>query len=363
MTLPKLFKRTAKAAIQEWEISIEEDAQGAMIRTCYGQLGGAIQKAEVRIRRGKNLGKANATTPMEQAVAEATAKWTKQKDKGYVEAVNPEKQERRPMLALDYAKHQGKVLFPCFVQPKLDGIRCIAAKDGEIVTLTSRGNKAIDTVPHINAQLLPMMLHGQVWDGELYIHGETFQAITSLVKKRQPDSELLQYHVYDTISGEDYLDRMKWGLEALYYIDARSSIKRVTSLIAVSHEEIAQFHARFVSEGYEGAMVRHSGEGYREGARSSSLLKVKNFLEQEFKIVGVNEGRGNAEGMAIFRCVTDQGVEFDCMPRGTESERRQYWIKSDNYLGLPLVVRFFEWTTSNSPVPRFPVGIGIRFFE
>lgn len=354
----------------------------AHIFTEFGQFGGKMQLAQVTIREGKNLGKSNETTVYDQATLEAESKWLKQLDKGYRQQLDSEVLEdavsKSPMLAHDYQKHKDKVKFPAHIQPKLDGMRCIARKVGQEVVLYSRKGKIFATVPHINSSLNKIMRDGEVWDGELYIHGVPFQKIASWIKRAQPDSLKISYHVYDCISdlpfdvryesmqdkiGKYYDDFMEaiWqpGMTSIPFPPVASVITRTV----VSHEEVKEYHDQFVGHGYEGAILRHNGCPYKEGYRSPNLLKVKEFMEEEFEIVGVSEGKGKFEGMAIFRLKTKTGGEFDCMPEGDEQTRSQYWKDRKKMIGKLLTVRFFEWSTSEVPVPRFPIGKTVRDYE
>jgi DNA ligase 1 len=369
MTLPTLYKRTSKGATQQWDISVElEDAADgpAVIVTLYGQTGGAISRSEVVVAKGKNLGKANATTPHQQAQAEALAKWKKQQDKGYMPELNQEalasNMTHKPMLAQSYDKYGDAINFdqPTFIQPKLDGIRAIAVKTHGQVTLTSRGNKPIETVPHINAELVELMQDGEVWDGELYVHGEAFQSITSWVKKAQPNSAKVQYWVYDTIRELPFEFRYFGVFQRLD--DAFSDVVvPVPTRTVGTHEEVRRRHDEYVLDGFEGAIVRHGEESYKEGYRSRNLLKVKTFDDNEFKILGVVQGKGKFEGLGIFTCVTDDGQVFEATPKGTEEIRRAYWTNREQHIGQKATVRHFGWTQDG--IPRFPVAVCVRDYE
>ena len=132
--LPMLYKKTSTGAIQFWEIWVE----GSSIITRYGQVGtDSPQTTTDTITKGKNTGKANATTSSQQAELEAEAKWRKQLKKGYVQSEADAQNDVLdevieggilPMLAHKYTEHGHKMKFPCLGQPKLDGIRCTAIK-------------------------------------------------------------------------------------------------------------------------------------------------------------------------------------------------------------------------------------------
>jgi DNA ligase-1 len=359
---PKLFKRSSTGKIQEWSIIAHSENGVAGYTVTHGQVGGKLQTTSTEIRQGKNIGKANATNVFEQACSESQSKWNKQLDKGYTEKPEGKSLATKPMLAHDYQKYKHQVTFPCFFQPKLDGIRCIAIRHPKRVELLSRMGKPIETMDHIVKQLEHAMEPGEIWDGELYIHGVPFQQITSWVKRRQENSLLVQYHVYDCIDTGDF--KQRYGdVDNILHVEDHSHIKTVSWAVVNSHEEVKAKHDEYVLAGYEGAMLRHNGCVYKAGYRSRDLLKVKEFIDDEFKIVGANEGVGKFKGMATFTCVTKDGTKFECTPKGDEAQRSEYWTNRKKYIGKKLTVRFFGWTDSTPPVPRFPVGIAIRDYE
>lgn len=372
MILATLYKKTSHDTSQQWTISVEGDSPPEIV-TVYGQVGGKMQESRVKVAAGKNLGKANATTPRQQAELEATAKWKKQLDKGYIENLDrkamAEAVERKPMLAHPYEKYRHKIDWKKGVlcQFKLDGIRCLAHKSASGtgaggVRLVSRGNKPIDTVPHINEALALIMDEGEVFDGELYIHGETFQNLVSYVKRAQPDSARVEYHVYDTIKEWPFELRSQNLIERL--CDENSEVVLpVYTISAYSDEDVAARHAEFTALGYEGLMVRANDCLYKEGYRSADLLKIKSFQECEYRIVEVKQGKGKLEGCAVFVCETEDGERFDCLPEGTMEKRAEYWTDRNLLVGSMLTVCYFELTTSEKPVPRFPIGKAVRSYE
>jgi DNA ligase-1 len=91
------------------------------------------------------------------------------------------------------------------------------------------------------------------------------------------------------------------------------------------------------------------------------LLKVKQFVDEEFLIVGAEENKGRQKGQCTFICKTADGKEFKAKPMGTDETRRAYWENKDKYIGKHLTVRYFERTEGG--VPRFPVGVEVRDYE
>lgn len=362
---PTLYKKTATGAIQEWNIFVLENT----IYTDFGQIDGATQTASDVISKGKNIGKVNETTPAEQALAEAQAKWEKQVKKGYVEDLDQARQGSdnlesvKPMLAQPFDKHSHKIKYPCFLQKKYDGIRCIAIIDDGKCTLWSRSRKPITSVPHIVAELESRFAGmSLITDGELYNHNfkYNFEHIVHIVRQQKepdPNHKDVEYHVYDLVSDAPFKDRYR-DLQALLHGHSEF-LKPADTLLVDSETELLEFTKTFIGQGYEGGIARNADSPYA-GKRSYDLQKIKTFEDAEFLIVGVNEGRGKLKGhAATFTCVTEAGDKFEAKLKGELSKLKEYWENPEPVLGTFLTVQFQGYTNKNN-VPRFPVGLRIR---
>lgn len=355
---PFLYKTDPKGKEQEWRVIVMPLHDGtAIIETIHGKVGGKQQKSNVRVREGKNLGRSNATTPLQQAMSEAEAKWLKQKDKGYSE-------ERgagvalKPMLALKYEDHRDAVTFPAYVQPKLDGVRALAIRNGDTISLKSRLGKEHVGLAHIRTALLTAMFDGEIWDGELYDHGMHFQTLVSLVKKNQEASSKVKYHVYDKISPKPFASR---NLEIAEAHGRRpDGLILVPTFVVGGHAQVELYHQQFVEQGYEGVMLRWGNEPYKGGYRSRNLLKVKAWKDGEFKVVDVVSGKGKCEDQGVFVCESGGG-QFGVKAKGSDALRREYLANKGALIGKMLTVRYFEPTADG--LPRFPVGIAVRDYE
>ncbi len=208
--LPKLYGKDKTGRIKEWSAVIQSQPGGTAIYTLiYGLQVGKKTVTPRPILVGKNIGKSNETTPFEQACFDAQSHWNKKHDKGYRISVDDIKEAYDveyflPMLALRFDKRGKDITFPAYAQPKLDGFRCLARKRDGKVTMWSRAGKPFDVVSEIIAELEEIMVDDEVYDGEIYRHdwrsptGEAdFQRIASAIKKRNNDTPLLEYHVYD----------------------------------------------------------------------------------------------------------------------------------------------------------------------
>lgn len=373
-TFPTLYKKTSTGAIQEWTIKVRGHPDwypDVAVYTWHGQVGGKIQETFDIIKEGKNIGKKNETTAEQQGIAEAKAKWGKQKKKGYVESIEAAQAGEvdssitggiEPMLAHKFKDHSHKIKYPCYVQPKLDGIRCIAILENGKCTLWSRTRKPITGVPHI-ARILEEAYPTQkrlVLDGELYNHEfkKDFEKIVSFVRQEEPKSghEIVQYHVYDVIiENYPFYERRKllYGL-GLYELVA------VETNVVNNEDELTEAFDHFISLGYEGAMVRNA-DGLYVNKRSYDLQKIKEMEDSEFDIVGVEEGRGKLVGHAIFVCKMKDGKEFKAKMKGETSKLKEYFENHNLWKNKQLTVQYQGLTVYG--IPRFPVGKAIRDYE
>ena len=356
-----LYSKGKQGEIRSWRVSTE----GGSIIVVHGRLNGVLQTV-VKQAKGKNIGRANETTPAVQAVLQAKSMHKKQMDKGYFSSVE-EAETRillRPMLAAKFDEKKHKVLYPCSVQPKFDGNRCLCYWENGEIKLMSRGGKAYD-VQHIADACKNHLPKGKVFDGELYIHGVALQDITGMIKKPKPESVNLEYHIYDMFSTDDlekpWSDRLI-ELEAIWDgFSAINPLKEVLTVGVSSEAQALQMEIEFVAEGFEGAIVRGEAAPYLLGKRSDQLLKIKSFQDDEFRIVGFLEGEGKFEGCIIFECVTDSGRTFKAVPKGSLDQKRDWFEHGESYIGKLLKVKYFQLT--NDGIPQHPVGLTIRLEE
>lgn len=363
--LTTLYKSSGKK-IQTWTITAWKNNNGtAYSEVTHGQIDGKMQTTRVQYTEGKNIGRSNETTPFEQCLSECKSKWNKQKDKGYTEDPSGKSTFGIPhvMRAHTYRDYKHKIIFPSKIQPKFDGMRCLAVKSNDKVKLWSRGHKPIETAPHIQENLNKIMNNGEVFDGELYVHDLALQLQISLFKKFDKDNyQSLTYRVYDMVSNENYDKRYFIISER---INNNGIVELAPTYTVNSHEEIIDWHNKFVEQGFEGAILRVGECFYHQNKKSTTLLKVKEFMDDEFEIVGAKENIGKDAGTCTFICKVKDGVTFDARLKGSRSIQRQCWedFKQGKLMGKMLTVRFFEWTVSDNPKPKHGVGIAIRDYE
>lgn len=364
-TFPILYHKTSTGSINEWEVW----ADGNLTKTRWGLVGGKKQISIVEATP-KNLGRSNETSAEEQAILEAKSLWTFKLERKYFQT--KEEAESQviflPMLAQSFDKRKRFLTddsFPAEIQPKLDGVRALAHwdEDENVVKLISRSGKEY-LLPHITDELEAELPGRYVLDGELYVHGLPLQDLNALVRRTKnmnPESVKVEYHVYDIIDQEN-LDLI-WSerhmvLKELYKEGAFHKTKLVNTETVQNSEEVYEMQSKFLMEGYEGAVVRIREGKYKLGYRSSDLLKVKSFKDAEFEIIDFTNGVGKFSTCIIYKCKTEEGKEFDVVPKGTFEQREQWLKEGKSHIGKMLKVQYADWTNDNKP--QFPVGICIR---
>ena len=272
----------------------------------------------------------------------------------------------KAMLAHKY--NEDKADYPAFIQPKLDGVRCLFTAKGAV----SRANNQFMNVQHIEQALKPFFAKNPtaILDGELYNHGlkDDFEKIISLVKKRKPTDadraeakELVQYHVYDVASMKigTYTDRNLF-LQMLTYTHP---ICKVDTKLALDFDDAQKMHAKNLKLGYEGSIYRTPSGKYK-GTRSWDLMKFKDFHDAEAHIIGYEIGKGKREGtLGKFFMQDDDGNKFGCPPgKGYNYKDLANMLENiHDYIGQYATFTYFERTKAGSY--RHPHYKAIRNYE
>jgi ATP-dependent DNA ligase len=172
-------------------------------------------------------------------------------------------------------------------------------------------------------------------------------------------ADIVQYHIYDILHPDDlgFEKRYEWLRKN---IPTNSKyLKLVETIKVTNEEELMDAFDRYVSLGYEGAIVRNAQAKY-EHKRSYNLQKIKEFDDAEFKVVGIEEGRGKLTGhVGSFVCITEEGVEFKAKAKGEQKKLKEYFDNPTPWIGKKLTVQY-QGMTGARCVPRFPIGIRFR---
>ena len=278
----------------------------------------------------------------------------------------------KPMLAHKY--NPDKADYPAYIQPKLDGVRCVFTKDGAY----SRTGKEFKNVDHIKKDLKVVFNRypNIILDGELYNHGlkDDFEKIISLVRKTKPTQEhrdeaeqLVQYHMYDIASypHATYEWRMHFvnTLTDSAVVRTSKCLRIIKTEVALDYDNALHKHEKYLKQGYEGSIYR-SMTGQYKNTRSWDLMKFKDFEDSEATIVGYEAGKGKRQGtIGKFIMQDDEGVEFGCPP-GKGYDYKDLAGMLDNihdYIGQRATFTYFQRTQAGSY--RHPLYKCIRNYE
>lgn len=268
----------------------------------------------------------------------------------------------KPLLAHIYEPH--RVTYPCYVQPKLNGIRALY-QNGRF--------QSRDELPfpeglleHLAAPLREAFSPEVILDGELYKHGWLLQRINGAVTpvRQQPTEDTLQveYHVFDVV------DYNKSFYERYNNVDFRGTGVQSVRTVHCGTEALSnELYAQFVSLGYEGMMYRLGGCPYTrpkqpyavamgrtkflsdQSNRCWHLLKRKSWADDEFICVAVVEGEGRLQGtLGALVCITPSGLRFNVGSGVTDSERAVYWHEPP--IGHQIKVKYLVLSSDGIPL-------------
>jgi len=273
------------------------------------------------------------------------------------------KEGKFAMLAFAQQKKEINWNQTMFLQPKLDGVRCIFTKQGAY----SRTGKKFKNVQHLRRELKPFFAAHPtvVLDGELYNHDfkDNFNKIISIVRTQHAtkDQTLIQFHCYDYVQADwssfDWRNsRISQAIKAygLKYTKPVTTIKVSNMGLAVINNN------KNLKAGYEGSILR-TNLPY-ENKRSNNLLKFKAFQDTEATITGFVEGKGKRSGtIGKFLAVDSNGITFGMPVMASYDVMRTMLRNADSYIGKVATFTYFQKTPAGSY--RHPLFKAIRNYE
>jgi len=355
-----LYGEPKGGKVKYWSVYVEGDT----VFVEHGRVGGKLQLRPT-VCTPKNVGKANETTPEQQALLEAKAKWTKQHD-NKLYRLTPEEATKvgqlLPMLAIDGTKKPEKIDKECWVQPKLDGVRCMVyLEEGEVKAI-SRSGKFYELHEKLKNELHDLLFEGNFdkLDGELYIHGVSLQKIVSYVRNTdKPEHNDIEFHLFDIPSDKEWEDRYIHGVlkaDSLIPNNSMNYVVPVKAFFLDEHSNLDDMLQHYIDKGYEGLMVRNIKGKYEYNHRSNDLIKVKKMNDNEAQVIGCREDK-NGEGVLSCKWYNgNEWVTFDVKMKGTHGERlveRQVEI-------IGKWVNFKYQALTDAGKPQFPVGQYVR---
>lgn len=403
-----MFGLEKNGSFKVWSINVKDTPEGGEIAITHGKENGTLTTKVELVTKGKQ-----GRTPVEQAMSQAEGRIKKQKDKGYREDKND--LFNLPviaMLAKDASGGKGTIDYSkgVYLSDKLDGVRCLAhcliENLEKVIKLESRTGQPY-SVPHIEAELYNIMEPGDILDGEIYVHGDQLQDITSATKRTDAQSEIDKTYTkaYTALAkygpeSDQYIKAVKDHDDAIKIANIRERLEFRVFDIASKHlhgtpfmgrliilqnyakdrfveggkvflvqyeyaeneMKMLELHDDAIARGFEGIMIRTLDGLYESGKRSSGLWKYKVFKDGEFLIVGISADK---DGYGVFNLlndikndVTGEYDPFTCV-MGTMAERLEQLQNMLYYVDKYLKVKYqSRYAVSN--LPQFGTGVMVR---
>jgi DNA ligase-1 len=360
-----LFKKDSKSKIRYLTISTEND----IIVQESGLLNTDSPVIHRKAAKGKNIGKSNETTAVDQAMIEFKSIVASKIKEGYSTTIEEAKIKViiLPMLAKSYKDEKSKIDWnkDVYTQQKYDGMRCLMViSNGEITLLSRDGRNIMDSsnnsMKHIITEFSKIK-EDVILDGELYINPDySFQETMKAIKSKNKNNSLVNYYIYDCVLDKPFIDRITYA-ENLVFKYLGETLETAFISRPLKTDNTLAWHKEFIKDGYEGSMIRHSDVGYELNKRSSSLLKYKDFLDTDAIIIDIIPADQRPEwGVPVLK-YADTSLTQDTFKAGlkfSHKDREDLLTNKHLYIGKTANIRFFEYTDSG--VPRFPVMIGIH---
>ncbi|MCH9735886.1 MAG: hypothetical protein K0U78_15260 [Actinomycetia bacterium] len=350
-----LYAKDSRGSIIQWTIWSEED----YIFMDYGMVGGESQTDNEHVPMGLA-----SRTLEEQIMARINSRINKKLDSGYVFCMEQAKDDERtnalgyklPSKCAPWNKVKDFSYGTVYSQRKLDGHHCNVVNDGgELVAYSSQG-KLIETIPEILSSFeIPI---GRTIEGELYHHGTPLQTISSWVKRRQENTKLLKFVIYEVdINSNCYSERLKYMKENVKIVNDQFSEVHKTDIL-YGEFNVIEVIRQEVNLGYEGLVLRPEGYPYAGGKRSKGAIKVKPIhfkgefaTEKEFLVVDILSSK---DGYARLICDNGYGKTFAVLCHGDNEYKREVYQNKKSFIHKHVEVELAGWTKSK--LPQHPVS-------
>ena len=382
-----------------WDEEWKEPEHGFLITREYGQVGGKTTRApEIWIKVGKagRTHREQAILQYNHLVKEYTDKAYKVVEKHPNEYTLEELQEIygdvkmrgdtiKPMLAKQESAVTNRKIFEdrdWYGSRKVNGVRSLIFYDGKDVRTASRGaiNYDIAIYHIIHHPLIEQFFKNHptaILDGEIYKFGESLNKISGICRSQKTldDGKDLEFYWYDIADlelpfSERYNLMQEWSKELQlsefdperHLSDNMLHIQLLPHILVKGFNNMKNLHDKYVSEGWEGLVVRQAKSKYKPGTRSNDWIKVKIYIDAEYPIVGLSEGLREEDMCFILE--TPNGQRFNCKPMGDREQKHWYHEHIDELIGKMLTIKYFEMSgVEGSEVPQQPIGICIRDYE
>jgi len=413
LKLKRLLSISKSLKFRVFEGTVERDVAHSTVTTFSGYLNGKLTKTVKVFRDSKNVGKSNEIDHWQRAKDKLDAIYKEKQDTGYkslddyrllypsLKITNTESilslgfthdtdvlGRPLPMLANKYRDVKNIEAMSGFVQPKLNGVRCISYFDTphtlmdnimKTVIYRSRGGE-VYFLPHLD-RIISVLIEelqsilstsGRTYvslDGEIYKHGVSLQTISGAARRKTLEAkDWLEYRVYDFIlynelgQSVNLINEYKQTILKEAFENFKEAEERLSYVETIKtnfdRESVNYYHSLYKNKGYEGIILRPYQLEYEPGVRSNTIIKVKEFQDGEFEVVDIVKGNEALPRECVVMCKLKTGQTFKVNPKLTHEDREALWYNREEYIGKFYTIQFFEYTDDN--IPFHATGIHFR---
>lgn len=341
-----------------WHIQIFKKSNDIFIIKSYGLIGGKVTKTNP-----KKIDNSSMKNKLSLAITQANFLWKKKKESGFYEENNNIKTNINkfisPMKAHKLEDHYKKIIYPCLVQKKLDGFRCLANVKNNQIELYSKTMKKFYFLDHIKNELDKInCLNKNIYlDGELYNKKLSLSEISSIItikkinKFNNKKSNKIYFFIFDMFDLKNmkltFIERFNF-LKNIFKNNKFKYLKLVKIVNANNFTKINKLNEKYIQDGYEGIIVRNMNGLYKLNSRSFDVLRTKEFKKDYFEIVGAKSGTGTQQNAIIWICkCKNSNKTFSVIPIGTINNRiktyNHYLQNKKKYLNKKALIKYLDF--------------------
>ena len=266
---------------------------------------------------------------------------------------------------------ENKIKFPCIVQQKYDGVYCIAFFDNQgIVGIYSATGKEYLSLEHLKPQL--ELCRDIAGDNISFIIFEAYSSVTSQpiisgwCRDESGQHPEIMAYIHDALTMNEYIGRDKTPyserIARLIKGNIETHCKSLflpLTIIANEQSAIIDMAETIWFHGGEGVVIKNPDAPYSRGKRNWDLMKLKQNVSYDLKVIGIEEGQGRCKD-AIGRLVLQwkDGKTITVGTGLTALERKRWWDNKGMIVGK--IVQIDAMKESTGGILREPVFKGIR---
>lgn len=248
-------------------------------------------------------------------------------------------------IQLAKAFEQRKCRFPCFISPKLDGLRSVY-KNGEFYSRQGHKFVGLSSLKLEMEDLMQQLAFPCQFDGELMVDGEHFNEISGKIRAFT-EADNAHYYIFDSPSSEHPQHARLAFLDLLAARFRYPHITFVPHTTVTTMADISVKYAEYLAEGYEGAIVKQESGMYQD-SRTWDWMKLKNTETADCRVTDIFEGEGKYVGMVGGLVVDFGGVAVRVGSGLSDKQRMYWWNDPEEIIGRVVEVAYQEKTPDGS---------------